>query len=88
MNEEKYIIELDHPYRKSETEPNSTVYVEGAILSANGWFITLALTYERERAVPLSNRRVIRRALNKITTIFINQKKTIRQPRPRAIRIA
>ena len=87
MNEEKYIIELDHPYRNSETEPNSTIYVENVILHA-AVFLELTLTFGKERAVVLSNRNVIRRVLNKITTIFINEKRINRLPRPRAIRIA
>ena len=87
MNEEKYIIELDHPYRKSETEPNSTIYVENVILHADV-FLELAFTFERRGAVVLSNRNVIRRVLNKITTIFINREEINRLPRPRAIRIA
>lgn len=87
MNEEKYIIELNHPYRKSETEPNSTIYVEKVILHEDV-YLELSFTIERERAVPLFNRRIIRRVLNLITTIFINREGIIRQPRPRAIRIA
>lgn len=87
MNEEKYIIELDHPYRKSETEPNSTIYVEKVILHEDV-YLELSFSFGRERAVPLSNRKIIRRVLNKITTIFINREGIIRLPRPRAIRIA
>lgn len=88
MNEEKYIIELNHPNRNSETEPNSTLYIEQAILHTDGLFIVLSFSIERERAVVLSNRRIIRRTMNKIISVFINQNGIKRQPRPRAIKIA
>ena len=88
MNEEKYIIELNHPYRNSGVEPHSIAYVERAILDTDDQYLELLLSFERKRAVPLSNRKIIRRTLNKIISVFINQNGIRRQPRPRVIRIA